>query len=177
MSVSPQSRIKILEAPVAAPGVCCLCGSAGGDSRTFIDFGKQLDWYGAVYFCSECINECVLATGHVKVSLFKKLDIEHQTLEAEHEKLQQKYEAVKHALSFTLDGLHGESCTVDDLVSRVVDAVEESRTHALYDADSDFNYSDSDESCDVQRLGDILQSPDLGLLNKPPKQRKSSPEV
>lgn len=176
--VSPQSRIRILEAPTESPGVCCLCGSAGGDKRTFLDFGKQLDWYGAVYFCSECINECVLATGHVKVLLYKELNEMYKTSVTELEEIKLRYEAVKHALSFTLDGSHLQSVTVDDFVGRVVDAVAESRTHEIHNQSSSGNYSDVDESCDVEGLDDVFNTPEpKPRLSKPPKQRDSSSEV
>lgn len=176
MTVSPQSRIKILDAPILAPGTCCLCGSAGGDSRKFIDFGKQLDWYGAVYFCSECINECVMATGYVKASLFNQIDQENQKLIREMEELLLRHEAVTHALSVVLGRDHVQSRSIDDFVRGYVDAVEESRTHAGTDEDSDVNDSDIDESSDVEGSNDVLDSTDIGLLKKPPRQRKS-PEV
>lgn len=59
------SRFSIHEKPISAPGVCAVCKSAGGDRRHFVDFGMQLDWYGAVYFCSECIVELSQAVGYV----------------------------------------------------------------------------------------------------------------
>lgn len=55
---TPTSRIQILDRPVAAPGKCIVCSAVDSDSgRKFVDFGEQIDWYGAVYFCTFCINE------------------------------------------------------------------------------------------------------------------------
>lgn len=55
------SRFSISANPNVAPGFCAVCRNPGGDGRWFVDFGFNLDWYGAVYFCSECVRE--LATG------------------------------------------------------------------------------------------------------------------
>lgn len=61
---TPTSRIQILERPVAAPGKCIVCNAVDNDGgRKFIDFGEQIDWYGAVYFCTFCINELATVCG------------------------------------------------------------------------------------------------------------------
>lgn len=170
---SPQSRVKLLDAPILAPGTCCLCGSAGGDKRKFLDFGKQLDWYGAVYFCTECINECYMVTGYVRVELFKTVDKENQDLKALYNKLELKYEAVTHALSLVLGRDHVQHRSIDDFVRGYVDAVEESRAHAGADEDPNVNDSDTNESSNVEGSEYVLDPTDLGLLKKTPRQRKS----
>lgn len=60
---NPQSRFRILDTAVLKPGICALCGSAGGDGRQFVDFGKTMDWYGCVYFCTWCIGEAAALIG------------------------------------------------------------------------------------------------------------------
>jgi hypothetical protein len=60
---NPQSRFRILDTPILTPGTCALCMSPGGDGRQFVDFGKQLDWYGAVYFCTFCVAEAAKLIG------------------------------------------------------------------------------------------------------------------
>lgn len=60
---NPQSRFRVTKMPILAPGTCILCKSSGGDERAFIDFGMQLDWFGAVYFCTECITEAAKLIG------------------------------------------------------------------------------------------------------------------
>ncbi len=37
-----------------SPSKCMACGSFHG---TFVDFGLNDDWYGAVYFCSACVTD------------------------------------------------------------------------------------------------------------------------
>ena len=61
------SRFSIHENPNVAPGNCAVCRHSGGDGRYFVDFGLQLDWYGAVYFCSECVRELAGAIGYVPI--------------------------------------------------------------------------------------------------------------
>lgn len=59
------SRFSIHENPNVAPGVCVVCKHPGGDGRLFVDFGFQLDWYGAIYFCDSCVRELCEAIGFV----------------------------------------------------------------------------------------------------------------
>jgi hypothetical protein len=51
------SRFQVSEYPSLLPSKCVICGSVGGDSRVFIDIGLQIEFYGAVYFCSYCYWE------------------------------------------------------------------------------------------------------------------------
>jgi DNA-directed RNA polymerase subunit RPC12/RpoP len=76
------NRVQVLNVPLMAPGVCMLCGTAGIDNRTFVDFGKQVEWYGAVYLCSECIKEVAIAVGFIPVAEFDKLLEQLKEIEA-----------------------------------------------------------------------------------------------
>lgn len=51
------SRARILNAPILAPGTCFLCGASRSDDRSYIDFGKDIDFVGVIYFCSFCFTE------------------------------------------------------------------------------------------------------------------------
>ena len=62
---NPHSRFTILDSPIKKPGVCALCTSPGGDGRQFVDFGKSVEWYGVVYFCTFCISEAARLLGFV----------------------------------------------------------------------------------------------------------------
>lgn len=46
-------RFKYLDKPAAAPGKCAVCGAV---DRPVIDFGFDVDYYGAVYICVECMK-------------------------------------------------------------------------------------------------------------------------
>jgi len=65
---NPNSRFVILDTPIKKPGVCALCGAPGGDGRQFVDFGKSLEWYGVVYFCTFCVSEAAALLGFAPMS-------------------------------------------------------------------------------------------------------------
>lgn len=65
---NPQSRFRVIDTAILPPGICALCGSSGGDGRQFVDFGKTVDWYGCVYFCTWCIVEAASLLGMDKKS-------------------------------------------------------------------------------------------------------------
>ena len=89
VELSPNSRFTILDNPNREPGVCAVCGSAGGDDRKFVDFGKQLDWYGAVYFCTHCVIELAASIGFIE--------------SAPHEALKKLNESEVHELNVTIE--------------------------------------------------------------------------
>lgn len=57
------SRIRILDAPQLAPGVCAICGSSRNDDRKYVDLGIDVDYVGTMYFCTFCLVELVNALG------------------------------------------------------------------------------------------------------------------
>lgn len=63
-------RFQLLDKPIAAPGKCAVCGSV---SRPVIDFNFNLDWYGAVYFCIECMQAAAKAIGLVSIKEYTAL--------------------------------------------------------------------------------------------------------
>lgn len=77
------SRFKISNNPDVAPGYCCVCRSTGGDGRQFIDFGMQLDVYGAVYFCTFCVTELAMAAGFVHKNSYIQAVNERDLLKTE----------------------------------------------------------------------------------------------
>lgn len=95
------SRVQLLDTPVAAPGVCALCGSA---NKRVVDFGKQLDWYGAVYFCEDCIREIAEAIGFIPVDPLTKLNNEHRELRIQTDQLRSQIKSLKETLSELLLG-------------------------------------------------------------------------
>lgn len=56
-------KFQIIEGyPPVSPNKCMTCGKYHG---TFIDFGFNDDWYGAVYFCSDCITGMASVLGYI----------------------------------------------------------------------------------------------------------------
>ncbi len=58
-------RIQLIDYPYALPSKCAICGSGPETERKFVDFGLQLDYYGAVYFCSLCMCNVAELLGYV----------------------------------------------------------------------------------------------------------------
>lgn len=83
IEISPNSRFSIHENPNVAPGFCAICRNTGGDGRTFVDFGMQLDVYGAVYFCSTCIVELAETVGFVPAAKHAEADKKAKALSIE----------------------------------------------------------------------------------------------
>lgn len=48
------SRFQVTQRPVVSPGKCASCGSV---ERPVVDFGLDIDFYGTVYLCVDCISE------------------------------------------------------------------------------------------------------------------------
>jgi len=63
-------RFQLLDKPIAAPAKCAICGSV---SKPVIDLNFNLDWYGAVYFCVECMQAAARAIGLVSIKEYTAL--------------------------------------------------------------------------------------------------------
>jgi hypothetical protein len=116
-----QSRFRITDNANLAPGVCALCGSAGGDGRQFIDFGKTMDWYGAVYFCTWCIGEAAKLLGLVSSRSLEILTATYENLHAAHEGLKFESKAEIDAARILLRNCH---CDPDSTNPTVLDSLE-----------------------------------------------------
>lgn len=158
MTVTPQSRIQVLDAPIAAPGVCSMCGSAGGDGRKFLDYGKQLDWYGAVYFCSECIKEFAQAADFIPVEAFNSQAIELANLQITYDQLVRRNKVMENALRNVLGR---NSDPVDDLVSSAMATVEESNAVVESSRIDDDGDKETTESPSIQGSDDFFDSSDF----------------
>lgn len=54
LSSTLNSRFRLLDRPLAIPGKCVICGAV---DRPVIDTRWNIDYYGAVYFCVNCLTE------------------------------------------------------------------------------------------------------------------------
>lgn len=53
-------RFKYLDKPVTLPGKCAVCGAV---NKPVIDFGLDLDYYGTVVICVECMHNAMQVVG------------------------------------------------------------------------------------------------------------------
>lgn len=73
------SKYRILPIPDVGPAFkCANCGAAKNDGRGYVDFGLQVDWYGVVYLCTECLRDIA-----EKAGLFRALELKILQLEEE----------------------------------------------------------------------------------------------
>lgn len=65
-------RFKLLDRPMALPAKCAVCGAV---DRPVIDFGLDVEWYGVVYFCTECFTAAAQILGLVDGSLLIRAEL------------------------------------------------------------------------------------------------------
>jgi hypothetical protein len=93
-------RFKIVPVASAAPGVCRVCGGASKD--WYIDFGYNEEFYGAVYYCCQCIEEMAHTAGFLTPALKAQLENNLKELQSENFALKVRTDGLEKAL----DGLH-----------------------------------------------------------------------
>lgn len=131
--LAPTSRFQIYASPLVSPGKCAVCGAV---NQPVIDFGLNIDFYGAVMLCvTNCLPEAAKAIGMVDSSrvtaaeegLALSIDAQLKT-----RNLVAITEESYHAINLAIAGLSDVLFSVD--ASRV-DVVAES-------ADEDFDFAD-----------------------------------
>lgn len=112
-------RIMIIARPLTLPGNCAVCGFSGtvqgaeGDTRVFIDFQLDIDYFGRVYFCSTCLLEAANLLGWLGVEQAEKLRATIASQESELIVLREQNERLRSSLASLL----GQS---DDNISSVL---------------------------------------------------------
>lgn len=83
-ATTESSRIKVLNTPLLAPGVCCICGASRSDDRQYIDLGIDVEYVGVMYFCTFCMTELANTLGCLtpeqSTQLQEELDAARQTI-------------------------------------------------------------------------------------------------
>lgn len=93
------SRFQLVDSP-ALPGKCAVCGySASGESepsdrRRYIDFGMDLDYYGAVVICTTCIEEVATGMGYILPERADEIINESERVKSENARLGAAVEVV-----------------------------------------------------------------------------------
>lgn len=152
------SRVQLLDLPVAEPGVCALCGAA---NKPVIDFGKQLDWYGAVYFCQDCIREIAEAIGYVPVGPFEELHNNLRSTKIELDQLKREHEVLKRAMA---DLLSGNTCSCGNVLKPIdsgVSPVEIPEPVVETNDDAVSRDSETEQPASVERTDDFFDTDDF----------------
>lgn len=73
METESLARFKKISAnQMVGPGKCAGCGKFSNDD--FLDFGLELDFYGVVYFCRDCLVEAGIVFGLRPDDHYKKIE-------------------------------------------------------------------------------------------------------
>jgi hypothetical protein len=130
------------------PATCAVCGRNANGTIKFVDFNKDLDYYGAVVICEDCIKECMGLLEYVPGS---KLEEVIQALTQTIEELEvaknelDRYKSAFDALNFIRPDLN--PLNVDDVVESEADGEttsnSESADEGSVEPESDSNGSDS----------------------------------
>lgn len=76
------TRISLVHvSQLLAPSHCYLCGTCN-EKRKYVDFGMQVEFYGAVYFCNECFANAATAVDYVHVDGLNSLEEQLENLTA-----------------------------------------------------------------------------------------------
>lgn len=70
-AVDGSGRVRVVTEP-ALPAICAMCKKSANGAIRFIDFQFDMDYYGAVVFCEDCMKECMIALDFVPASFFEE---------------------------------------------------------------------------------------------------------
>lgn len=150
LSYNPNSRVQVVDAPVAHPGFCALCGSPGGDGRKFIDTQwSPEEFYGVVYYCTYCFSEIANQVGYQTTD--QVMDTQRRLVETENRLREVLDECAN--LRIAVDALAASGYSVPDDGE---DGVEDSVEHTGGE-------SGTDEPVDESGSSDLSKAPDLDL--------------
>jgi hypothetical protein len=164
---NPQSRFRILDVAIKKPGICALCMSSGGDGRQFVDFGKSVEWYGVVYFCTFCIGEAAKLLGLAPQTNIDQIIAAHNEMVEKYNELLSSSVEMENATRLLLRNCHcepvvsGEPFTIVDV--EVVEAGEST--------DSDSDEPGSVEGSDS--VSEFASYDELSSQSKPRTRRTS----
>lgn len=100
---NPSAKIQFVQITQTAPGCCATCGS-GQDKYGFVDTGLDAEFWGRVYFCSNCALEIAAVFGFISPGDYADLEAELDYGKLELEKMTEKADNFERILS-GLDGL------------------------------------------------------------------------
>lgn len=71
--MDPRGKVQVLTSPQALPPNCVVCNRHADGLTEFVDIGFQIEFYGAVYFCVDCLTPVAEACGYVPYKEFKDI--------------------------------------------------------------------------------------------------------
>jgi hypothetical protein len=158
MELDPRGKVQIVKNTNALPAKCVICAKPVDGSRLFIDFGFDIDFYGQVLFCVDCLAPVAQACGYVPYEQFRTL-AETLAISLDREKeLQAKYDHANDLLIGILGYQPTFAVSVDSDNDSLVH--EESEPEGQSDSDFDGEQQGTDESDSESRQRDVFEATD-----------------
>jgi hypothetical protein len=100
--------------PQCLPAKCVICGTPGDKDSKFIDTGWDIDFYGVVYFCMNCIVEAASVLDFVPVDQLLLVKDKLEQEEFKREALEKENEELRNAInSLNRAGFSTDTSRVD----------------------------------------------------------------
>lgn len=109
----PTDRVQVLDNPMGPPGKCIICGNGADKDRKWIDFGVTVDFLGAVYICSLCIDEVCNALNYASPEQTSKMLSQIKLTQTANRRLESERNALRTAILNLNDGGIPISVTVE----------------------------------------------------------------
>lgn len=137
-------QVIVNSSPPALPGKCVVCGTTSRDI-SYVDFGFDLDFYGVVYFCSNCITEVAMLLNYIPPAQWQELTDSLGDVVAENTELQQRNGELKHAIDSLSRLISAGSVTVTVDVEDVADTEQqpEDTGAATIEPNAEYSYAES----------------------------------
>ena len=117
IAINVSGRFKVLDQPYALPSKCAFCslGHNQGGTVSFIDTTLDLDFYGVVYICSNCLTEISANLGYIPPSSWEKIVKDSTNSLIENDRLRAENEGLRDAVNI-LTGHHCPSTRIRDAI-------------------------------------------------------------
>lgn len=108
IEVNVSGRFKLLDQPYALPSKCAFCslGHNQDGKVSFIDTTLDLDFYGVVYICSNCLTEISKSLGYIPPKDYMELRQSYQDIYDENDRLVAENSGLRDAVNI----LTGHTC-------------------------------------------------------------------
>lgn len=109
MTVNVSGRFHVLDQPYASPSKCAFCSLGHNQDGTvqFIDTTLDLDFYGVVYICSNCLTEIANSLGYIAPERYVELRQSYQDIYDENDRLAAENSGLRDAVNI----LTGHRCS------------------------------------------------------------------
>lgn len=148
--LTESTKFQVVPAPIQVPGTCSSCGSSSNEDRDYVDFGLTLDFYGVVYFCTFCFNECANALGYISPEQARILEDQREYYALQVTNFYIKDKALNDAINLLresglFDLVDESSGTSNEVSTTGIDEIINADNSGINKSESDTNKQDSEQ--------------------------------